>query len=429
MATQPVGERDYFTDHSVLLDPYRYFDEVRANGPVFRSKHHDVVIVTGHQEAVDVLRNTEDFSSTISTGGPVIPLPFEPQGADITDQIETHRLEMPGTNLLVAQDGARHANARALLVGLFTPSRLRANEDFMKTLANQMVADVVSKGGCDLVKEVATPFVTLVVANLLDVPADDRAMFRAMLDEAPPVADVNNVDDKQGAATLGYALERMGQHFAGYVMDRRANPRADVLSELANAKYPDGTTPELIEIVTLAVFLFAAGGDTSAKLLSNSTRILCEDPELQRRLRADYSLIPAFLEEVLRIEGSTKMTARLAKRRARVGDLEVKPGERIAILLSATSHDERRWPDPKDFIIGRPKINEHLAFARGKHTCVGAPLARLEVRLMLESLFNQTSDISLSEKHHGPAGDRKLDYEPSFIIRGLNELHVELTPA
>jgi cytochrome P450 len=428
MATQLVEERDYFTDPEILLDPYDYFEEIRAHGPVYRLKDRDLVVVTGYDEAVNVLRNTSDFSSAITTGGPTIPLPFEPEGEDITDQIETFREKIPGTNLLVAQDDGRHAAARSLLNGLFTPSRLKANEAYMRELSDQMVAEVVAKGGCDLVNEVATPYVTLVVANLLGVPAEDRDKFRAILDEAPPPADTDNAENEQGAATLGYALERMGQFFAGYMMDRRANPRADVLTELATAKYPDGTVPDLMEIVTLAVFLFAAGGDTSAKLLSNSVRIMSEKPELQRRLREDRSLIPAFLEEVLRIEGSTKCTFRLVKKKARVGELEVLPGDKIVILLSATSHDPRRWENPKEFVLGRPRINEHLAFGRGKHTCVGAPLARKEVAVILNSLFDQTSNISLSEVHHGPRGNRSLGYEPSFIIRGLKELHVDLAP-
>jgi cytochrome P450 len=428
MASQVIAEKDYFTDPAVLLDPYEYFEEIRAHGPVHRLKDRDLVVVTGYDEAVEVLRNSHDFSSVITTGGPTLPLPFTPEGDDITDQIEAYREQIPGTNLLVAQDDTRHANARALLNGLFTPSRLKANHDYMKELSDRMVAEVVAKGGCDLVNEIATPYVTLVVANLLGVPAEDREKFRALLDQAPPPADTGDAEREQGAATLDWALARMGEYFAAYMMDRRLNPKDDVLTELATATYPDGTVPDLMEVVTLAVFLFAAGGDTSAKLLSNSIRILSEDPALQRQLRDDRGLIPAFLEEVLRIEGSTKCTFRLVKKPARVGDLEVVPGDKIVILLSATSHDPRRWENPTQFMLGRPRIKEHLAFGRGKHTCVGAPLARAEVAVILNALFDQTGDISISEAQHGPAGSRKLAYEPSFIIRGLKELHVKLTP-
>jgi cytochrome P450 len=427
MATQAIIDRDYFTDNSVNDDPYAYFAEIRKHGPVYRDEARGLVMVTGYAEAVDVLRNSQDFSSVITTGGPTLPLPFAPDGEDITDQIEAYREQIPGTNLLVAQDDTRHGNARALLNNLFVPSRLKANEVYIKELADDMVAQAVARGGCDLVNEIATPFVTLVVADLLGVPAHDREKFRAILDSAPGPADSEEADER-GAATLDYALERMAKFFAGYVMERRASPANDVLTELATATFPDGTAPDVMEIVTLAVFLFAAGGDTSAKLLSNSVRILAEDPELQRQVRADRSQIPGFLEEVLRIEGSTKCTFRLVKRKSRVGELDVFPGDKIVILLSATSHDPRRWENPTEFIIGRPKIKEHLAFGRGKHTCVGAPLARVEVRVILNSLFDQTTDISLSEEHHGPVGARSFNYQNSFIIRGLETLQIKLAP-
>jgi cytochrome P450 len=426
MTTHIAEERDYFTDHSVLLDPYEYFEDIRARGPVCRLKNREHIIVTGYDEAISVLNNSQDFSSVITTSDQTRPLPFTPSGEDITDQIEAHREEISGTNLLVSQDDGRHANARSLLTGLFTPSRLRANHDFMRELSELLVAAAVAKGGCDLVREVATPYVTLVVANLLGVPTEDRDKFRAVLDEAPPPADINKGEDEQGGASLGYALERMGGFFAEYMLDRRQNPRADVLTELAQATYSDGATPDLMEIVTLAVFLFAAGGDTSAKLLGNGIRILAENRELQQQLREDRSLIPAFLEEVLRVEGSTKCTFRLAKRQTRIGDVDVLPGDKILILLSATSHDPRRWENPTEFRLGRTRVREHLAFGRGKHTCVGAPLARAEVRVMLDTLLDRTSNISLSEAHHGPTGNRKFDYEPSYIIRGLKQLHIKL---
>ena len=118
-------------------------------------------------------------------------------------------------------------------------------------------------------------------------------------------------------------LVLMGMHFIGYVQDRRQNPRADILSELANATYPDGSTPDAMEIVRLATFLFGAGQDTSAKLLGNAMKFIVDQPGLQDRLRQDRSLVPQLLEEVLRLEGSTKMTARLARKDTRIGDLPV----------------------------------------------------------------------------------------------------------
>lgn len=424
MAASLTEERDYFTDFSVLLDPYEYFEEMRSHGPVFRLKSRDIVLVTGFKESVDVLLNTADFSSVITAEGPVNALPFAVDSDDISDQIEAHRLQISPTDLLVTYDGARHSATRALIMGLFTPSRLRANEVYMDDLAIRMVKDAVGRGGCEMIKEIAAPFVTLVIADLLGVPAEDREKFRKVIDTGPAAGNMDKADTRPGSSSLDY----MSGFFAEYVADRRANPRDDVLTELATARLPDGTIPDAQEIVKLAMFLFAAGQDTSAKLLGNATRRLAEDPQLQLTLRQDRSLIAPFLEEVLRLEGSTKATFRLAKRNTRIGDMDIPAGTRVMIALAAANRDPRRWEHPEECRLGREKIREQLAFGRGSHVCAGAPLARVEVRVFLDRLFDHTSEITLLEEQHGPSGRRKLNYEPSYIIRGLEKLYVKLKP-
>lgn len=421
---QSLAERDYFTDHDILKDPYAYFEAVREKGPIHRLPGRDIVVVTGFDEILDVLKRTDEFSSAIAPQGPAAALPFEPEGPDITPQIEAHRTEFIGGDLLVAYDDKAHSFSRSIISRLFTPSRLKANEAFMTDYADRIVKDAVARGHTELIKEIATPFVTIVIADLLGVPADDRQLFMDAIDAGVGAGSLDPDDLEQQNAPLVL----MGMYFAGYVTDRRENPRDDLLSELSHATYPDGSTPDAMEIVRLATFLFAAGQDTSAKLLGNSMRFLVENPELQAKLRADPSLIPGFLEEVLRLEGSTKMTARLARKDTHIGDMAVPAGTKIFLALAAGNRDPRRWENPAELEIGRPRIKEHLAFGRGAHVCAGAPLARVEVRVILEKFLEHTAAIELSEKH-GPKGARTLEYEPSFIIRGLAEMNLELTPA
>ncbi|HET8709758.1 MAG TPA: cytochrome P450, partial [Spongiibacteraceae bacterium] len=303
-------------------------------------------------------------------------------------------------------------------------SRLTANEEFISEFADQLVKDAVAKGGCELIKEIATPFVTLIIADLLGVPADDRKIFMDAIEAGPPPGSL----DADDLMAQNQPLVIMGMYFAQYVLDRRENPRDDVLSELSNAKYPDGTTPDPLEIVRLATFLFGAGQDTSAKLLGNSMRYIADMPELQKKLRDDPSLIPQFLEEVLRLEGSTKMTARLARKNTAIGGVDIPAGTKVFVGIAAANRDPRRWQAPQELILGRDKIKEHLAFGRGAHVCAGAPLARVEVRIILERFLQYTSDIDLDAAVHGPRGNRSIDYEASFIIRGLASLNLKLKP-
>jgi cytochrome P450 len=425
LSVQNLAERDYFTDYSILRDPYEYFEALRAKGPVHELPGRDVLVVTGFNEALDVLRNDKDFSSVNCVQGAAAPLPFPTTGDDLTPQIEANRERVPGGTSLVAYDDTQHAYSRSILSRLFTPSRLKANEEFMTAYGDQLVKDAVAKGSCELIKDIATPFVTLVIADLLGVPADDRELFMRVIAEAPPpgnMADAEAKDRKPGP------LEFMAGYFARYIADRRATPRNDVLTDLALAKYPDGSTPDLMELVRLSTFLFGAGQDTSAKLLGNAMRFLIEVPGLQDKLRKEPALIPQFLEETLRLEGSTKITSRLARKNTRIGDLDIPVGKRILIAFAAANRDPRRWEEPQDFKLGRPRINEHVAFGRGPHVCAGAPLARVEVRVIFERFLAHTSNIDIAADKHGPRGQRTLNYEPSFIIRGLDSMHLTLAP-
>ncbi|MCB1686856.1 MAG: cytochrome P450 [Halioglobus sp.] len=423
MTTQATNERDYFTDPSVLLDPYGYFEEMRPRGPVCQLETHDCLLITGFDECVEVLRNPADFSSLNSLASSAFPLPFKPEGSDISAQIEAHRDKYVGGDLVVTFDDAHHTNVRALMSRMFTPSRLKSNEAFMRDYAAELVRAAVAEGGCELVNQIATPYVTMVVADLLGVPAEDRKKFEEKIAAGQTVGSIENPD----APTDMSALEFMGAYFYGYLEERMASPGTDLLSELATLPYPDGTKPDILELVGLAVFMFAAGQDTSAKLLGNSMRYIVDVPGLQQQLRDDRTLIPWFLEEILRLEGSSKATHRIARRDTKIGDRPVPAGTQVIVALAAANRDPRRWgEDANEFKLKRPGIKQHIAFGRGSHTCAGAPLARAEVTAILNQFFDQTSAIRISEEKHGKPGARHYQFEPSFIIRGLEHLYLEL---
>ena len=421
-AAQPK-ERDYFTDPSVLLDPYSYFEELRPRGPVCQMETRDYLLVTGFQECVEVLRNPKDFSSINSLASSAFPVPFKPEGSDISEQIDAHREQYVGHSMVVTYDDKHHTDVRSLISRMFTPSRLRDNETFMREYAQKMVADVVAKGGCELVGEIATPYVTMVIADLLGVPPEDRALFEAEIAKGQAPGSIENTDSPTDVSSVEFIANFMGR----YLHERAANPGDDLLSELVTATYPDGGKPGMEELVILSTFMFAAGQDTSAKLLGNAMRYIVDVPDLQRQLREDRKLIPWMLEEVLRLEGSSKATHRLARRDTTIGEMKVPAGTQVTIALAAANRDPKRWgEDANEFKLKRPGIREHIAFGRGSHTCAGAPLARAEVSAILNAFFDQTSEIFISEEKHGKPGARVYQFEPTFIIRGLDNLHLEL---
>jgi cytochrome P450 len=422
-----LEDRDYFTDHEILKDPYEFFEAVRKHGPIYRPPGRDYLIVTGFEETLEVLKNSKDFSASIGLAGASAPLPFTPHGSDITEQIEAHRSDILGGDLLVNLDDDAHTNLRALVNKLFTPSRLKANERFIAEYSDKLIRSVVAKGECDLIKDVATPFVTMVIADLLGVPPEDRQLFMDTIAAAPPPGSLDNNENNYSSET--HPMVVMGAYFVRYLHARKADPRNDILTELATSVYPNGATPDINTIASLATFMFGAGQDTSAKILGSAMKYIVDEPGLQDELRANPSLIPQLFEEVLRLQGSAKQTARVARRDTHIGELAVPAGTRLLLAISAANRDPGRWDNPTTFKLGRPKVVEHVGFGRGKHVCAGAPLARVEVRILLEKLLEFTSNIDFNESKHGQRGARQFDYEPSFIIRGLSELQLKLKPS
>lgn len=413
---------DFFTDESVVGDPYPYFEDLRARCPVLREPHHGVVAVTGYDEAIEVYRDQDAFSACNAPTGPFPGLPFQPRGDDIGALIEQHRDEFPLHEHVVTFDPPKHSAHRQLLNRLFTPKRLRENEEFMRRLADRQLGEFLHTGRCELIGEYAKPFALLVIADLLGVPEEDHQVFRIRLGAQSP----GSIDADE--AMPDNPLEFLEERFTSYIEDRRRQPRDDVLTTLATATFPDGTVPQVIDVVRVACFLFAAGQDTTARLLSAAVQIFAERPDLQQLLRDEPQRIPTFIEETLRMEGPVKSDFRLARRTTTVGGVDIPAGTTLMMLNGAANRDPGRFTEPDQFRIDRPNVREHIAFGRGIHTCPGAPLARIEGRVSIERLLDRMADITISEAEHGPADDRHYRYEPTYILRGLAELHLEFRP-
>jgi cytochrome P450 len=215
------------------------------------------------------------------------------------------------------------------------------------------------------------------------------------------------------------------ERFTEYVEDRRRNPRDDVMTGLAKATFPDGSTPEVIDVVRIAANLFAAGQETTVRLLGTAFQELGENPELQAQLRANRELVPNFVEEALRIESPVKGDFRLSRVATTLGGVGIPAGTTLMVVNGAANRDPRRFENPTEFDVNRVNARQHLSFGHGAHTCPGAPLARAEGRVSVERLLDRTAGIRINEAEHGPADARRYEYAPTYILRGLRKLHLE----
>jgi cytochrome P450 len=415
-------EIDFFTDQSLVEDPYPYFDDLRAVCPVLALDHLGVVAVTGYDEIADIYRDPSTFSSCNSVVGPYAAFPVPMEGDDVSALIAAHRDQLPMHEHMVTMDPPDHTRERALLMRLLTPKRLGDNEAFMWRLADQQLDEFVADGSCEFISAYAQPYALLVVADLLGVPESEHERFREGFGLSGRPGEV-------GAGEAGNPGENplawLDEYFAEYIESRRREPQEDVLTQLAQASYPDGSIPDVTNVVRTSTFLFAAGQETTARLLATALKHLAEHPEHQDALRNDAGLIPGFLEEVLRLESPVKTDFRLATRSTTVGGVDIKAGTPVMLLNGAANRDPARFECPHEFQIDRANAQSHIAFGRGIHSCPGGSLARSEARISLERILARMSDIRLAEEHHGPAGERRFDYEPTWILRGLTQLQLE----
>ncbi|MBM7459224.1 cytochrome P450 [Rhodococcus coprophilus] len=418
---------NFFTDPSLVGDPSPYYDAMRESCPVKREPHHNVMMVTGYEEAIQVLNDEETFSSCISVTGPYSGFPLPTDSDDITDLIEETRPKLPMNDQLPTMDPPQHTDHRALLMRLITPKRLKENEEFIWRLADKLLDDLLAKGSGEVISEFAAPFAMLVIADLLGVPESDHQEFIEGLNLV--MKDGISIGSTQGTELKLNPMEFLYQKFGAYIEDRRANPQDDVLTGLATATFPDGTLPPVDDVLRIAANVFSAGQETTVRLVSSGLRIIAENPELQQALREDPERINNFIEETLRVESPIKGDFRLSKVPTEVGGVEVPAGTIMMLVNGAANRDPRQFSDPAEFDLDRRNARTHIAFGRGIHACPGAPLARTEARVGFERLLERTSNITISEEVHGPEGDRKFDYLPTFILRGLMTLHLDFTLA
>jgi cytochrome P450 len=173
-----------------------------------------------------------------------------------------------------------------------------------------------------------------------------------------------------------------------------------------------------------AAFVFAAGQETTVRLMAFAMRHLAEHPEVQDLLRNERELIPAFAEETLRMEAPIKSHFRLARRKTTLGGVELAAGTTVMLLPGAANRDPRHFSAPHLFKLDRANVREQLAFGRGAHSCIGQPLARAETRVTLERVFDRMANIQISAEKHGPPDARRYEYLPTFIFRGLNTIYL-----
>ena len=280
----------------------------------------------------------------------------------------------------------------------------------MLALAERLADELADRGEVEFSAAYARPFTLLVIADLLGVPPEDHQTFRGWLGD-----ERRNVGNPEGQHNGDRVFANLEPYFTRYIEERRASPGRDVMSRLAGARFSDGALPEVADLVRLATIIFAAGQETTARLLSTGMHIIADQPALADELRSDPGAIPNFVEECLRLEGPIKSTFRLALHDTKIAGVDVPAGSIVMASIGAANRDPRVFEDPDRFDPRRPNARRNIAFGHGEHFCPGASLARAEACITFERFLARFEDFQLVD----PGA---LSYANTFIIRGLNDL-------
>ncbi|RSD08642.1 cytochrome P450 [Amycolatopsis eburnea] len=335
--------------------------------------------VYGHPEAEEVLRDPATYSSDTTR---LVPKEMM-QDADLK--------EMSAGNLLQL-DPPLHNKMRKLVSRAFTPKVVADLEPRIAAVTNEMLDAAGGDGRLELVEDLAYPLPVIVIAELLGVPASDRYLFKGWVDKLFDSSEQFSLKEqtKSQEESVAKSLEgqkALAEYLGAHVDERRKQPREDLLTKLVEAEV-DGERLTRNEVVNFANILLLAGHITTTMLLGNAVLCLDTHPEWDRRVRADRSLLPATIEESLRYLSPFAAVARTATREVELGGVTVPPDQMLLVWVAAANRDDRVFTDPDTFNPLRDP-NPHLAFGRGIHFCIGAPLARLEGRVALSILFDR----------------------------------------
>ncbi len=298
---------------------------------------------------------------------------------------------------LISMDPPQHRKLRRLISHAFTPKVVAGLAPRIGEVTNQLLDATGGAQEWDIVDELAYPLPVIVIAELLGLPTSDRALFRAWADQLFEM-DFEDPNDPDLMPKVEAAMADMRAYLLEACLDRRAHPREDLISKLATAEV-DGERLTDNEVVGFSTLLLIAGHITTTALLGNTVLCLDEQPAALADLRADRSLVPGALEEVLRYRSPFPQLGRVTMREAELSGTVVPPDVFVAPWILSANRDERAFADPDRFDIHR-EHNHQVAFGKGIHFCLGAPLARLEAKIALNILLDRYAEIHLQPGAH-----------------------------
>src|ERR1700733_10149734 len=384
-------------DPEFRANPYPYFPALLDGPPRRVNLFMPTTVVARYDDVSTVLRDSERFSV---------------RRPEILTRARIAQFD--GAPTILTADPPVHTRLRRLVNKAFTPSPVRQLEGRIREIADDLFNSYAGDTELEAMSGFANPLPVIVIAELLGVSPDDHESFKQWSNN---LIGSFGRDLATGPSPEGIAAKvSLRNYLARAIEERRSKPADDLIGALVTARDESEALTEN-ELLAFVVLLLLGGNETTTNLIGNGLLALARNPEQQQRLRENRELIPKSIEEMLRYDPPVQMTVRMPTATTSVGGTEIPAGSLAFILLAAANRDPAHFPNPENFDIAR-EPNEHVSFGEGIHFCLGAPLARLEGAIAIESMLDKFPRIQLANPQ------AKLEYRGSMALRGLSELRL-----
>ena len=424
--SQPATEIDLAKfnpfDADTLQCPWPHYAKMRAEAPVLAVPSVGIHMVTRHDLVLEVLRDTETYSSLF--GGAGMPMSAESR----QKMSEVVAEGYPRVATMLTADPPNHTRYRRLVSKAFTPKAISEMEPVVRAITGRLIDRFIENGSLEFVTEFGVPLPVEVIAKMLNVPESRMVDFKRWSDDS--IAGIGTQISLEARCEAERGVNEFQHYFAAELEKRRIDPADDLLTKLLNAAIDDDD-PEVTdkrpldmpEMLSIIQQLLVAGNETTTKMLTEMMRLLAEHPDQWALVKADPSRVDAIVEETLRLSTPTQGMWRVITKDVELGGVALEKGQRIVIAFCAANRDEALFGDtPDEFVPGREHLNEHLAFGKGTHYCLGAALSRLEARVALQELSKRLDSFTLADTND-------YAYHPSFMLRGLKKLDLHIVAA
>ena len=383
---------------AMARNPYPIYAELRARAPVHRNRLLDAWVLSRHADVDAVLRDFRRFSNDQRKRDPV-------------RRRRSTLPQIPYPTILFL-DPPDHTRLRSLVNKAFTPKAVADLEPRIRRMTRTLLDAAADPNGFDLMETLANPLPVMVIADMLGVPVEDRAQFREWSNQRARILEPTV--GRREFRIAEEASKSLDAYFLSIIKARRIVPRDDIISALIHVEEAGDRLTEG-EMLGLLRLLLVAGNETTTNLIGNGMLALLRHPEQLRALREDPGRIPAAVEELLRFDSPVQASLRLVLEDCEVNGIPLRRDDNVLLLNGAANHDPAVFDHPERLDIGR-RENNHVAFGRGIHFCLGAPLARLEGRVAIEVLLERYPSLRLMS-------DRPA-FRNSIVLRGLETLPV-----